>query len=93
MWPFKKKCGYEIHDIVGMFYFREDYLNESILHGIVVFQQGKSRKIYFDDCYVESFSGLTREQQMQCAISSLKKAGFLPKVDFRMQHLNLKIPF
>lgn len=93
MWPFKKKCKHETREIIGKFYFRTEYMNETVLHVIVVSQCVNCGKVRFDDLYIENFSGLNREKQVQLAVLSLKGAGFLPKVDFQMQHLDLKIPY
>ena len=93
MWPFKKKCKHETREIIGKFYFRTEYMNNTVLHGIVVSQCGSCGKVRFDDLYIENFSGLNREKQVQRAVLSLKDAGFLPKVDFQMKHLDLKIPY
>lgn len=93
MWPFKKKCKHETREIIGKFYFRKEYMNETVLHGIVVSQCSNCGKVRFDDFYTENFFGLNKENQVRYAILSLKCAGFLPKVDFQMQHLDLKIPY
>mgnify|MGYP000343913753 CR=1 FL=1 len=52
-----------------------------------------AERFVFDDFYTENFFGLNSENQVRYAILSLKCAGFLPKVDFQMQHLDLKIPY
>lgn len=88
-----KKCKHETHEIIGKFYFCEEYMNESVLHGIVVSRCDNCGKTRLDDLYIENFYGLNREEKVQCAVLSLEKAGFLPKVDFQMQHLDLKIPY
>ena len=51
MWPFKKKCKHETRKIIGKFYFRKEYMNETVLHGIVVSQCSNCGKVRFDDFY------------------------------------------
>lgn len=53
MWPFKKKCKHETRKIIGKFYFRKEYMNETVLHGIVVSQCSNCGKVRFDDFYTE----------------------------------------
>lgn len=93
MWLYKKMCKHEAREIIGKFYFREEYVNKTVLHGIVVSQCCNCGKSCFDELYTEAFSGLNRDKQVQYAVLSMKDSGFLPKVDFQMQHLDLKIPF
>jgi hypothetical protein len=90
---FKKKCKHESCKIIGKFYFREDYRDCIVVHGVIVSQCPNCQKVILDDRYVERFCERNPEERVQHSILALKKAGFLSKVNFQMQHLELKIPF
>lgn len=90
---FKKKCKHESCKIIGKFYFREDYRDCIVVHGVIVSQCPNCQKVILDDRYTEKFYERNPEDCVQYSISTLEKNGFVSKVDFQMQHLELKIPY
>lgn len=90
---FKKKCKHESCKIIGKLYFCEDYRDCIVVHGVIVSQCPNCQKVILDDRYIEKFYERNPEDRIQYSISTLEKNGFVSKVDFQMQHLELKIPY
>ena len=63
------------------------------MHGVIVSQCPNCQKVILDDRYIEKFYERNPEDRIQYSISTLEKNGFVSKVDFQMQHLELKIPY
>lgn len=73
---FKKKCKHESCKIIGKFYFREDYRDCIVVHGVIVSQCPNCQKVILDDRYVEGFYEINPKERVQHSILALKKPAF-----------------
>ena len=92
MWLFKKKCKHEHYEEIGRFYFEKGYANVDQLFAIRVIKCSDCGEILFRCCYSHSFLPNNRVDKIQDSVKSLENAGFLKKVDFQAQNVEIKLP-
>mgnify|MGYP007016792363 CR=1 FL=1 len=90
---FKKKCKHESCKIIGKFYFREDYRDCIVVHGVIVSQCPNCQKVILDDRYVERFCERNPGERVQHSILALKKSRLFVKSRFSDAAFGIKNSF